>query len=75
MNRWEDEKSVLALMALVKHYSDLYDPGFILSEMERATALVDGEVEIPVSTSMKPIHKPKKDYLYLLEILELVIAY
>jgi len=74
-NGWQTESSIRELMFLLLHCSNNFDPVKITEEKERILILPDSTSNIP--TKLAPIEclKSKSDHLFLLEILELVIAY
>lgn len=74
-NKWQDDKSIKILMLLLLKYSNKYDPEIISVEINRVIKLPDSDDVIPKELPANDFAKSKFDYLYLLEIFELVIAY
>lgn len=72
---WQDAISIKQLMSLLLDYSNEYDPEKITNEKNRVSTLTDLNILIPEGKTTKAFTKLKSDYLNLLEIFELVIAY
>ncbi len=74
-NVWNDEKSIKAIFLLIKKYADFYDPNEVVIEKNRVIDLPPGSNNIEIQVNKFSVTKSRQDYLHLLEILELTIAY
>ncbi len=73
-NGWQETQGIKALMILLLEHSNKYNPDEILEEKNRIVKLPDSNEFITLE-SIANFSINRKDYLYLLEIFELVIAY
>ncbi len=75
-NGWQDIQSIKTLLSLLIHFSKSCDPNSIADEKERVAAVDTSDVVIKkITETEQELKKGKIDYLFLLEIFELVIAY
>ena len=73
-NVWQDKNGIKALMSLLLESSNKYDPDKISELKNKLISMPDSYKSTPIE-SISTFTVSKKDYLYLLEILEFVIAY
>jgi len=72
-NPWRDLEGIQAILSLLRYYSDSGLPEAIDAEKRRV--LKETAEPVQVHHADPPLKKSKTDYLYLLEILEMVVAY
>ena len=75
VNRWQSKNGVRDLLLLLKYYGDLHESETITDERHRISEFKGTEFEIELPFLESPIKISKTDYLILLEILEIVVAY
>ncbi|MES2514719.1 MAG: P-loop NTPase fold protein [Bacteroidota bacterium] len=73
VNPWQNDKGINAMMSLILTYTKTHNPELISNEKVRVLLLNDDKV--PVTTNSITIYPYRKDYIFLLEALELIIAY
>ena len=70
---WQDKKGIKIMMFLLLNYTKKHNPNLISTEKDKY--LTDKEQEITIEVNNESYHLNKVDYLHLLEVLELVVAY
>lgn len=73
VNVWQNKEGINAMMNLILEHNKAHDPDLISKEKSRIIDSV--EERISVTFGKETITSYRVDYLYLLEVLELVIAY
>ena len=72
-NPWQGQGDILTILQLLRYYGSKGTPEHILTEKKRVQ--LKGTGLIDVQYAEPKIEKTHSDYLILLEILELVVAY
>ncbi len=72
--QWKDPQSLEAIITLIKFYSDSYNPDLIVEEKDKIRKQAFDQ-EIEIQNLEYRLKKKMQDYLILLDILEMVIAY
>lgn len=75
INVWQDKKGIKAMMFLILEYTKKHDPEFISQAKLNLLSKTDDRITLSINDGKISITPYKLDYLYLLEVLELVIAY
>jgi hypothetical protein len=73
VNVWQNREGINAMMSLILEHSKTHDPDLISNEKLQIIDSV--EEKITVTFGNETITPYRVDYLYLLEVLELVVAY
>lgn len=72
-NPWQDHAGIFTILQLLRYYSSKGTPEQIVTEKNRVQLRPEGLVDVQYVEGI--VEKPQSDYLILLEILELVVAY
>jgi hypothetical protein len=73
-NPWQNQADILTILQLLRYYSSKGTPEHIQME-KNLVQQSKGAVPVDVEHVEPKVQKPQSDYLILLEILELVVAY
>lgn len=73
-NVWDKEPNIFGILTLIKKYGEYFETSRIIEERENVIQQKDQE-QVVIKGLNFSASIEKSDYLYLLEILELIIAY
>jgi hypothetical protein len=75
IDAWQTEQGMRDLISVIRHFTDQYQPNAVCNEKGKISAAANSQYELIIEATGTVISKGKIDWMNLLEVLEIVIAY